>query len=150
MLADPSQEETDILGKIPYEKNTAVLHTDASILPRSNRAWASWNYTLHAGEGQDQPASLTYWMNSLQNLETETNYFVTINPNDAIDPKRIIKTIAYAHPVYSPKSLKARQRLPKINGQQRTHFCGAYAGYGFHEDGMKAGLAVAENLGVTW
>jgi len=150
MLADPSPDETDILGKIPYEKNTAVLHTDASILPRSHRAWASWNYTLHAGEGQDQPASLTYWMNSLQNLETGTNYFVTINPNDAIDPKRIIKTIAYAHPVYSPESLKARRRMPTINGRRRTHFCGAYMGYGFHEDGMKAGLAVADRLGVTW
>jgi uncharacterized protein len=150
LLADPSSDETDILGKIPYEKNTAILHTDASVLPRSHRAWAAWNYTLHAGEGRDQPASLTYWMNSLQSLETKTNYFVTLNPDASLDPKRIIKTIEYAHPVYSPGSLKARLRLPKINGQRHTHYCGAYATYGFHEDGFNAGLTVAKSLGAEW
>ncbi|MGB0385937.1 MAG: NAD(P)/FAD-dependent oxidoreductase [Ardenticatenaceae bacterium] len=149
LLADPSPEEQAILGQIAYQRNTAVLHTDESVLPRHPAAWASWNYTLYAGQDADNPTSLTYWMNSLQKLDTNTNYCVTINPNH-INPDRIIKTITYEHPVYSLQSLAAQKRLPQINGTRRTHYCGAYCGYGFHEDGMNAGLAVAQQLGASW
>ena len=150
LLADPSPAEGDILGAIPYQENTAVFHTDEQLLPRRRAAWASWNYILPKGFGPDRPASLTYWMNSLQNLDSDTNYCVTINPAESIQPERIIQTIQYQHPVYSLKSIEARRRLPEINGQRRTHFCGAYCGYGFHEDGITSGLAVAEQLGVSW
>jgi predicted NAD/FAD-binding protein len=89
-------------------------------------------------------------MNSLQSLQTDTNYFVTINPVETIRPEHIIKTIQYAHPCYTMDTLDAQRRLATINGQNRTHFCGAYCGYGFHEDGITSGLAVANKLGVTW
>ena len=150
LLADATPTEQDILGKLPYEQNTAVLHTDENTLPRHRAAWASWNYTLGADGNQEQPASLTYWMNALQSLKSNTNYCVTINPNDPIRPKHIIKTMQYAHPVYTMESLAAQRRLPEINGKNRTHFCGAYCGYGFHEDGLRSGVAAAAQLGVHW
>ena len=150
LLTNPSPEEQAILGQIHYQRNTAVLHTDERLLPRHRAAWASWNYTLHRGQKSDNPTTLTYWMNSLQQLDTQKNYCVTINPGDAVNPKTVLKTIMYEHPIYSLESLAAQKRLPEINGTRRTHYCGAYCGYGFHEDGMNAGLVVAEQLGATW
>jgi len=151
LLTDPSEAEAAILGKIPYAKNLAILHTDSRVLPRARRAWSAWNYTLYASDNRDHPAALTYWMNCLQSLNVDENYCVTVNPREgAINPQRVIQTIPYTHPTYSAESLHARRRLPEINGQRNTHFCGAYFGYGFHEDGMKAGLAVAKHLGVNW
>jgi predicted NAD/FAD-binding protein len=150
LLADPSDAERDILNQLPYQSNLAILHTDERMLPRHKTAWASWNYTLHQPEGAKQRVSMTYWMNSLQNLNTSTNYCVTINPHDAIDERKIIKEIRYAHPQYSLASLEARHRLPIINGQRHTYFCGAWCGYGFHEDGVKSGVTVANLLGAPW
>lgn len=150
LLADPSPEEQAILGAIHYQRNAAVLHTDENLLPRHRAAWASWNYTLHQGQVSHHPTSLTYWMNSLQKLDTKHNYCVTINPGEQIKPERVIKRIMYGHPIYSLESLAAQRRIPDINGKRNTFFCGAYCGYGFHEDGMNAGLAVAELLGARW
>lgn len=150
LLADPSDAERDILGAIPYEPSTAVLHTDERAMPRRRAAWASWNYVLEAAPGQDQKASLTYWMNELQTLNVDANYFVTMNPVMDIDPAKIVRTIQYAHPVYTLDSLAARRRLLEINGQHHTHFAGAYFYYGFHEDGMRSGVEVARDLGVEW
>lgn len=150
LLADPSPTEQAVLGGLPYQPNTAVLHTDPSVMPRRRAAWSAWNYTLYTRSGHDQPAALTYWMNALQSLEATQNYFVTINPAEPIDPAHIIRTIPYAHPLYTLASFEARQRLPEINGQRHTHFCGAYFTYGFHEDGLQSGVRVAEALGVHW
>jgi predicted NAD/FAD-binding protein len=150
LLADPSPDERAILGGLPYQPNTAVLHTDASVMPRRRAAWSAWNYTLYARSGLDQPAALTYWMNALQSLGSDENYFVTVNPAASIDPARIIRTIPYAHPLYTLASFAARQRLPEINGRRQTYFCGAYFTYGFHEDGLQSGVRVAEALGVHW
>lgn len=150
LLADPSPTEHDILSHIPYQANLAVLHTDERVLPRNRRAWASWNYTLYAKQGEAQGVAMTYWMNALQNLRVDANYCVTINPQMQLAEDKIIQTIQYAHPLYSLEGLAARRRLPEINGQQNTYFCGAWCGYGFHEDGMKSGLVVADLLGAGW
>jgi predicted NAD/FAD-binding protein len=146
LLADPSGDEQAVLGAMPYAKNRAILHTDERVMPARKAAWASWNYTLHRGRSQDDPAALTYWMNCLQNLDSDTDYFVTLNPADDIAPNKIIKEIQYAHPQYSLTSLAAQRRMPDINGANHAYFCGAYCGHGFHEDGLKAALVVVDLL----
>jgi predicted NAD/FAD-binding protein len=145
MLADPSDREHEILGAFPYQPNEAVLHTDRRLLPRRRRAWASWNYHL-----LDEPAGLptvTYHMNRLQNLEARAEFCVTLNRTEAIDPATIIRTIPYAHPVYTTAGVAAQARHHEISGRNRTHFCGAYWGWGFHEDGVRSAVRVAERLG---
>jgi predicted NAD/FAD-binding protein len=146
LLADPSDREGDLLGAIPYQPNEAVLHTDATLLPRRRRAWASWNYHLLA----DPPGktTVTYHMNRLQSLETDSQFCVTLNRSEAIDPRKIIRTISYAHPVYTAAGAAAQERHEEISGRHtRTHYCGAYWGWGFHEDGVNSGLRVAERFG---
>jgi predicted NAD/FAD-binding protein len=145
MLVDPSDREREILGAFPYQANEAVLHTDRSLLPRRRRAWASWNYHL-----LDEPSSLptvTYHMNRLQSLRSDREFCVTLNRTAAIDPAHVIRRIPYAHPVYTAAGVQAQARHGEISGQRRTHFCGAYWGWGFHEDGVKSGARVAERLG---
>jgi predicted NAD/FAD-binding protein len=145
LLADPTQREHELLGAIPYQPNEAVLHTDRSLLPRRRRAWASWNYHL-----LDEPIgkpTVTYHMNRLQNLKTTDEFCVTLNHSDAIDPDKVIRTIPYAHPVYTAEGQAAQARHHEISGPHtRTHYCGAYWGWGFHEDGVKSGERVAEAL----
>jgi predicted NAD/FAD-binding protein len=147
LLADPSDREHELLGAIPYQPNEAVLHTDRTLLPRRRRAWASWNYHLLA----DPPgkSTVTYHMNRLQALDTDTQFCVTLNRTSAIDPEKIIRKIDYAHPVYTAQGEQAQQRHDEISGRHsRTHFCGAYWGWGFHEDGVKSGTRVAEQFGA--
>lgn len=145
MLADPSPAEKDVLGAIRYQENEAVLHTDAALLPRRKLAWAAWNYHLLL----DQPdrAVLTYHMNRLQSLVAPHEFFVTLNHAAAIDPAKILKSIIYHHPVYSPEAVAAQKRHGEISGPNRTSYCGAYWGYGFHEDGVKSALAVCRRFG---
>jgi len=146
MLSDASPREREILGAIPYQPNEAVLHTDVRMLPRRRRAWASWNYHL-----LDQPpdrATVTYHMNRLQSLRAEREFCVTLNRTEQIDPATIIRRIEYAHPVYTPEGIRAQARLSEISGVRRTHFCGAYWGWGFHEDGVVSALRVAGSLGA--
>jgi len=150
LLVNPTEQECDILAAIPYQPGTAVLHTDERLMPRRRSAWAAWNYLLKDQPGIEQQASLTYWMNELQSLNVDANYFVTMNPVIDVDPEKVIRTIQYAHPVYTLDSLAVRQRLPEINGKHHTHFAGAYFTYGFHEDGIKAGVNVARDLGCEW
>ncbi|CAG1011375.1 MAG: FAD-dependent oxidoreductase [Anaerolineae bacterium] len=153
MLLDATPAEREILGDIGYQPNDVVLHTDERFMPRNKRAWESWNYLLYADESQDCPATMTYWMNMLQNLEAQgarKNYFVTLNPQREIDPAKLIGRYVYAHPLYDLKAIKAQKRLPEINGVDRLHFCGAWCRHGFHEDGLQSGLTVATNLGVQW
>jgi len=146
LLADPSDRERELLGVIPYQSNEAVLHTDRSLLPRRRRAWASWNY--HLDEGVTGRCTVTYHMNRLQSLQADREFCVTLNRTAAIDPERIIRTIQYAHPVYTPAGVAAQSRHHKISGRNRTHYCGAYWGWGFHEDGAKSALRVVREIGA--
>ena len=144
MLADPSDAERELLGAIPYQRNDAVLHTDRRLLPRRRRAWASWNYHL-----QDEPSgrsTVTYHMNRLQSLDASAEICVTLNRGEQIDPERVIETIPYDHPVYTHAGLAAQGRWDEISGSSRTHYCGAYWGYGFHEDGVASAARVCERF----
>jgi predicted NAD/FAD-binding protein len=146
LLADASGSEREILGAIPYQPNEAVLHTDARMLPRRRRAWASWNYHLLP---EPKPAStVTYHMNRLQSLRAEREFCVTLNHSERIDPARVIRRISYAHPVYTEAGVRAQARVGEIDGRNRTHFCGAYWGWGFHEDGVVSALRVGERFGA--
>ena len=145
MLADATQREHEILGAIPYQRNEAVLHTDERLLPHRRRAWASWNYHL-AAELQGT-TRVTYHMNRLQSLRADREFCVTLNRTEAIDPSKVIKTIEYDHPVYTSPAALAQKRHAEISGPGRTHFCGAYWGWGFHEDGVVSALRACEPLG---
>jgi len=142
MLADPSPTEKDILGAIRYQENEAVLHTDASLLPRTKLAWAAWNY--HLLPTQPDRAVVTYHMNRLQRLAAPHEFCVTLNNTAAINPAKMLRRITYDHPVYSPEAVVAQGRHGEINGINRTSYCGAYWGFGFHEDGVRSALAVCK------
>jgi predicted NAD/FAD-binding protein len=147
MLTDASALEHEILGAIPYQRNEAVLHTDRSLLPRRRRAWASWNYHLLA----DPPAltTVTYHMNRLQSLDADREFCVTLNHTSVIDPSKIVKTIEYAHPVFTEAGRIAQSRRKEISGANRTSYCGAYWSWGFHEDGVASAVDVANAFGIT-
>lgn len=145
LLSDPTAEELRILGEIPYQENRVVLHTDTSVLPENRRAWASWNYRIPREE--TDTATVTYNMNLLQGIEAPVTFCVSLNPGDSVRPDRILQTFTYHHPVYTPRSLRARRERDRINGVNRTWFCGAYWGYGFHEDGVNSALAVCRHFG---
>jgi predicted NAD/FAD-binding protein len=146
LLADASDREHEILGAIPYQRNEAVLHTDRALLPRRRRAWASWNY--HLLPEPTGMTTVTYHMNRLQALDADREFCVTLNRSDAIDPAKILRTISYAHPVFTSKGALAQARHEEISGRNRTHYCGAYWRWGFHEDGVVSALRVAERFGA--
>lgn len=146
LLAEPTAEERRLLGSWRYERNLAVLHTDASLLPERQRAWASWNYFRN--RSTDQPVSVTYHMNRLQGLKTKFQYCVTLNDSRTIDPAAVIREIEYKHPVYNFASLSSQASLPSLNGVRNSYFCGSYFRYGFHEDAVTSGMAVARHFGV--
>ena len=147
MLKTPSQAEQIHLSAIRYQDNVAVLHTDESVLPSRQKAWAAWNYERAADEGQESArVCLHYLLNKLQPLPFEQAVVVSLNPIKPIDPAKIISSIDYAHPVFDLAAIDAQQHIHKIQGQQHTWFAGAWMGYGFHEDGLKAGLGVAREL----
>ena len=139
LLVDASDREREILGAIPYQPNEALLHTDVRMLPRRRRAWASWNYHLLAEP--KAATTVTYHMNRLQSLCAEREFCVTLNLTEQIDPAHVIRAIPYAHPVFTPAGVKAQARVDEIDGRKRTHFCGAYWGSGFHEDGVVSAFA---------
>jgi predicted NAD/FAD-binding protein len=146
MLTDATALERSVLAAIPYQVNEAVLHTDVRLLPRRRQAWASWNYHWRPEPGQR--ATVTYHMNRLQSLRAEREFCVTLNRTEAIDPDRIIRRIAYAHPVYTAAGVAAQERFREVSGRDRVHFCGAYWGWGFHEDGVRSAVRVAERFGA--
>jgi predicted NAD/FAD-binding protein len=148
MLADPSPAEVEVLGAIPYRANEVVLHTDSSLMPARRAAWASWNYHLGAGAG-DRGTTVTYHMNRLQLLEADRELLVTLNRGEAIDPGRVIRRLEYAHPVYTPAGVAAQRRWHEISGVDRTHYCGAYWRWGFHEDGVWSALRVCAALAAA-
>ena len=140
MLEDPSREESQILRAFPYAANEAILHTDASLLPRRPLARAAWNYHLLREPGRGVP--VTYDMNVLQSLSTRHRYLVSLNLGDRIDPERVLRRFNYSHPVYTPEGVAAQRRHGEISGVRRSFYCGAYWRYGFHEDGVVSGLEV--------
>lgn len=144
MLADPSAAEKAVLGSIRYQENTAVLHTDESLLPRRRRAWAAWNYHVPAHDGKR--ATLTYSMNILQRIDGPVQFCVTLNETAAIDPARILYSTVYHHPVYTEQTIEAQRRWAEISGPRNTHYCGAYWFYGFHEDGVNSALRVCRAI----
>ncbi len=144
MLEDPTNLEREILGAIPYQRNEAVLHTDSTVLPRSRRAWAAWNY--HILDGERDRVSLTYNMNILQGLRPAEPFCVTLNHTDAIDPARIIRRMTYDHPLYTTAGVAAQARHGEINSVNRTYYVGAYWGHGFHEDGVVSALRALEHF----
>ena len=144
LLADPTATESELLGAFPYEANTAVLHTDSSVLPRRRRAWAAWNY--HIQSAASDKATVTYNMNILQGLRSQNVFCVTLNGADHIKPQRIIQQIAYHHPIYTTRRAAAQRRHNELIDANDTSFCGAYWGNGFHEDGVNSALAVCQLL----
>ena len=151
LLADAGSEERSVLEAIRYQPNDAWLHTDERFLPASRSAWAAWNYTgagtAAAGEAEGS-VSVTYLINKLQPLPMTTPVMVTLNPHRPVQPDRVIARFDYAHPVFDAPAIEAQQQLPSVQGVRRTWFCGAWTGYGFHEDGLKSALAVVDRLGV--
>jgi predicted NAD/FAD-binding protein len=147
MLADPSPAEREILGAMPYQENDVVLHTDTRLLPRTKRARASWNY--HVLEEPQAGAAVTYYMNMLQNIPGPHHFNVTLNRTNAVASERILDQTRFHHPVYALQSVDAQKREAEINGVNRTYYCGAYWGYGFHEDGVKSALRVCRHFGKS-
>ena len=145
LLAEPSSAEQSILGALPYADNEVVLHTDIGLLPKRKLAWASWNYRLN-GAGNTH-AAVTYDMNILQGLQSDTTFCVSLNQSAGIDPSKVLAKFTYAHPQYSLKAVAAQQRWEELDGAQHTYYCGAYWANGFHEDGVVSALRVARSLG---
>jgi predicted NAD/FAD-binding protein len=145
MLAEPSTTEREILGALPYADNDVVLHTDTRLLPKRPLAWASWNYRL-GGNGQ-QLAAVTYDMNILQGIASDTTFCVSLNQTAAIDPQKILARYRYAHPQYSLAAVAAQARWEELHGVKHSYFCGAYWANGFHEDGVVSALRVASAFG---
>jgi len=148
LLSDSTDAENQILGSIKYQKNSAIIHTDKSILPKRKIAWSSWNYLLN--ESSDNLVTLTYNMNILQTLKSKKVYCVTLNNTTSIDESKIIKKIIYHHPLFDLESVKAQNQKNKICGSNNTYFCGAYWGYGFHEDGVNSALDVCKKFGIEF
>ena len=145
MLADPDKAERELLGKFAYSANHAVLHSDPRLMPRRRQVWSAWNF-LQGNEPGNGPA-VTYWMNRLQQLDTAVPLLVTLNPHTPPDPALVHWQGTYAHPLFDAAAIEAQRQLWSLQGRHNTWFCGAYFGAGFHEDGLQAGLAVAEQLG---
>jgi predicted NAD/FAD-binding protein len=141
--------ERRLLGAIRYQPNHAVLHTDTALLPRNRRVWSSWNYMAGAGAPDSRPVSVSYLMNRLQPLPFEQPVVVSLNPFVEPDPARVIARIDYAHPLFDGPAIDAQARLPEIQGRDRLWYCGAWTGYGFHEDGLASAVRVARHLGVA-
>lgn len=146
LLADPTDQEQELLGAIRYTKNLAVLHSDDSLMPKRKGAWSSWNYLTSDNSQDNHRPCVTYWMNRLQNIPPSAPLFVTLNPDRQIDEVKVYDTFEYDHPLFDDGALKAQKELWSLQGNRNTWFCGAYYGYGFHEDGLQSGLAVAEAL----
>lgn len=144
ILCEPRELERTLLGAFSYQANNTILHTDPSIMPREKRCWASWNYRLDR-----RGASTHYWMNNLQNVSKEQNYFVTLNGDHLVDERRVLRRMVYHHPVFNLEAIRAQQKLHLLNEnsyQDQVFFCGSYFGYGFHEDALLSSKRLAEVL----
>ena len=151
IIQAPTAAERAVLGAIRYQPNQVVLHSDQGFMPRRRRAWASWVYLADSTHAEPN-LSLTYWMNNLQPLGTDQPILVTLNPSQLPDPALIYDTHRFSHPLFDAAAIAAQARLPEIQGHQGIWFCGAWQGYGFHEDGLVSAMAVAQQLGaqIPW
>jgi len=145
MLADPTPDETALLGAIPYTRNRTYLHKDPAQMPRRRNVWASWNYMAISGDRRPGPPRVSYWLNRLQDLDRREDAFITLNPAET--PANAVARFDYDHPMFDSGALAAQPELWSLQGRNRTWFCGSYFGFGFHEDALQSGLAVAEELG---
>lgn len=150
ILADPTDDERELLGAWEYSDNDTFLHTDTALLPRSRHAWASWNYLLADCQEPTKRVSLSYHMNRLQTLDEPVDYLVTLNPADPPRPDTVLRRLSYTHPSYTPEAVATQSRLDELNGRRRTFHVGAYQRYGFHEDGLWSAVRAVRHLGVRW
>ena len=146
LLERPSNDEQALLGAIRFQANRAVLHTDTRVMPKRRLAWAAWNYQRTQDDSENARVCLHYWLNRLQPLPFKQDVIVSLNPTSAIDPTTILGSYDYDHPVFDLPAIAAQSKLPRLQGQHRTWYAGAWMRYGFHEDGYQAGLAVAKGL----
>ena len=144
LISNPTENEKEILSNFKYKNNIAYLHTDNNFMPEKKNAWSSWNSILDKNNLSNN--CLTYWLNNLQNLNTTNNFFLTLNPFMPINKNKIIKKVEFTHPVYNKETMKAQKYLEKLQGINNSWFCGSYFGYGFHEDGLKSGINIANKL----
>ena len=149
LLIDADDAETDVLSAFDYQPNRAVLHSDPRLMPQRRRVWSSWNYAADRADISNQRVAVTYWMNRLQAIPGDKSYFVSLNPLYEPLPEHVIAEIHYAHPVFTRRAMHAQGALADIQGRGGVFYCGAWTGYGFHEDGLKSAVRVAERLGVS-
>ena len=147
MLERPSRRVREVLGSITYQPNPAILHTDASVLPSRKRAWASWNYRIKAE--RQQPVAVTYNMTKLQSLSTDTSFCVSLNLDGELSDEATLRRFDFEHPLFDASAVAAQGRHAEISGVDGIHYCGAYWGNGFHEDGVVSALAVTRKFGAT-
>ena len=141
ILDEPTLKEKEVLSKFTYVPNRAFLHTDENLMPLRKKAWSSWNSI-----SKDNKTCVTYWLNKLQNLKTDKNYFLTLNPVEDIDEVKIIKKVNFTHPYFNNDNVKSQKELHLIQGKKRTWFCGSYFGFGFHEDGLKSSIELIKKF----
>jgi predicted NAD/FAD-binding protein len=150
LLADPTAQEQRLLAEFRYQPNIATVHTDATVMPRTRLAWSSWNYEINRDSAGRVSTATHYWMNSLQGVSERENYFVSINRPEAIAPERVLRRIAYEHPLFSLGAVRAQAEIPALNaaarGTTETYFAGAWQRYGFHEDGLLSAVRLCEQL----
>ena len=143
LIENPTEQEKNILSKFKYISNFAILHTDTNLMPRKKIAWSSWNSI-----SKENRTCVTYWLNRLQNLKCDSNYFLTLNPIYELTESKIISKVKFTHPYFSSETVKYQKELKIIQGKKRTWFCGAYFGYGFHEDGLKSAINLIKNFKI--
>ena len=144
LITDPTPEEKSILANFKYKNNIAIIHTDETLMPKNKKAWSSWNSSVNKENTSE--TSITYWLNLLQNLKTNKNIFLSLNPFLKIDPKKIISKVKFTHPYYDKEALENQNRLKIIQNKKNLLFCGSYFGYGFHEDGIKSSLEMIKSF----
>ena len=144
LITDPTPEEKSILANFKYKNNIAIIHTDETLMPKIKKAWSSWNSSVNKENTSE--TSITYWLNLLQNLKTNKNIFLSLNPFLKIDPKKIISKVKFTHPYYDKEALENQNRLKNIQNKKNLLFCGSYFGYGFHEDGIKSSLEMIKSF----
>ena len=167
MLANPSALEQEILGGLKYQNNEVLLHTDTAIMPKRRLAWAAWN--AHLGRNEREVCAVTYWMNLLQGIPSQAansakatpEFLVSLNSQEKIDPQKVLKKLSYSHPVYTHQTVALQRRRGELHtpgtstlepglSTHRSYFCGAYWGFGFHEDGLRSAVDIAEQLDCGW
>jgi uncharacterized protein len=147
MLADADPRERAVLGEFKYQPNMALLHTDTAVMPATRRCWSSWNYRVAGQHAAGASASTVYWINSLQRIPTQKNYFVSINGEQVLQPEKVLQRIAYEHPLFNGGAIAAQRELPQLNRRaSRVQFCGSYFRYGFHEDALGSALQLSRQL----